>query len=461
MISVTELRNLISAGEGSRVEFKQSVPSKVKELSEEVCAFANATGGYLIIGVQDDNKVIGADINNSKRAAVQDSISEISPSVQYSMYCLSVDYKNVWVIEVKTGNAKPYIFSGNIFVREGSLCRKLTRAEDIRDFFQASDKVYFDATPMQNVDLSALLDKHSFQEFRNLVGFTNDIPDAQILENLQSYTDNGEVKRGAVLMFAKQPEEFFPHAVVRCVRFKGLNKVYIIDDKTFGGTLLTQYNEAINWIKNRLQISYSIKDAGPRQEIWEIPLSAFREALLNAMLHRDYYEQGACVTVEMYDDRIEIANPGGLLPLVAKNFGKRSLTRNPFLFNMFTRMHLVEHIGSGIPRMVKDMVDAGLPKPEFETEGMFVVTLFRPVAKYIKEQIEKEKLTERQKSVIEILKKNPNITMEEAGNLLNLGRTTVYQTLKELKQKGYVSFAGRKSCGEWLVSEPETEYGIY
>lgn len=85
---------------------------------------------------------------------------------------------------------------------------------------------------------------------------------------------------------------------------------------------------------------------------------------------------------------------------------------------------------------------------------------FRPVAKYIKEQIEKEQLTERPKSVIEILKKNPNITMEEAGNLLNLGRTTVYQTLKELKQKGYVSFAGRKSCGEWLVSEPETEYGI-
>ena len=156
-----------------------------------------------------------------------------------------------------------------------------------------------------------------------------------------------------------------------------LRKVYIIDDKTFGGPLYQQYLQAMAWLESKLQVAYKIEGAGPRKEIWEIPLTVFKEAIINALSHRDYYEQGATITIEMFDDRVEVYNPGGLLPIVAKDFGHKSLTRNPLIFGLFNRMHLVERVASGIPRMKEAMKEANLPEPEFHTDGMFTVVFKR------------------------------------------------------------------------------------
>ena len=95
------------------------------------------------------------------------------------------------------------------------------------------------------------------------------------------------------MFFGKQPERKFPHAITRCVLFKGTNKVYIIDDKTFGGSLYQQYLQAMSWLESKLQVAYKIEGAGPREEIWEIPLTVFKEAIINALSHRDYYEQAS------------------------------------------------------------------------------------------------------------------------------------------------------------------------
>ena len=151
--------------------------------------------------------------------------------------------------------------------------------------------------------------------------------------------------------------------VVRCVLFKGKSKVHIIDDKTFGGTLFRQYQQAMAWIESKLQIAYIIEGKGPRKEVWEIPLTVFKEAIINALSHRDYYEQGATTNIEMFDDRVEVSNPGGLLLGVVKDFGKKSMSRNPLIFGLFTRMHLVERVASGVPRM---------------RDGMFTVVFMRP-----------------------------------------------------------------------------------
>lgn len=139
--------------------------------------------------------------------------------------------------------------------------------------------------------------------------------------------------------------------------------------KPLGGPLYQQYLQAMAWLESKLQVAYKIEGAGPRKEIWEIPLTVFKEAIINALSHRDYYEQGATITIEMFDDRVEVSNPGGLLPIVAKDFGHKSLTRNPLIFSLFNRMHLVERVASGIPRMQEAMKEANLSEPEFHTEG--------------------------------------------------------------------------------------------
>ena len=98
---------------------------------------------------------------------------------------------------------------------------------------------------------------------------------------------------------------------------------------------------------------------------------------MNAICHRDLYEEGGTIMVEVYDDRVEISNPGGLLPVVAAEFGHKSMSRNPLIFGLFTRMHVVEKVGSGIPRMRRLMKEAELPEPQFNTRGFFTVTFMK------------------------------------------------------------------------------------
>ncbi len=120
------------------------MPSKLKDLSSEVCAFANSAGGTVLIGVDDSNIIQGVTIDNSKRSSIQNSIREISPPLNCNLEIVNVDGKNIGVIEVKSGQKKPYVLSGAIYVRNGSNTQKLTTADEMRDFFQQADRIYFE-----------------------------------------------------------------------------------------------------------------------------------------------------------------------------------------------------------------------------------------------------------------------------------------------------------------------------
>jgi ATP-dependent DNA helicase RecG len=116
MVSAEDILLIIDSGEGYNAEYKESVPSKVRELTEEVCAFANAAGGVLLLGVNDLNNIIGISIDNAKRSAIQNSIGEISPMLHCSLSLVEVEGKTVGVIEVPSGPNKPYVLSGAILM---------------------------------------------------------------------------------------------------------------------------------------------------------------------------------------------------------------------------------------------------------------------------------------------------------------------------------------------------------
>lgn len=194
----------------------------------------------------------------------------------------------------------------------------------MRDFFQQADKIHFDEKPCKEFDVLRDFDESHFKEFRSESGMPESIPDDQILRNLQVYAAEDIFKSGAVLFFAKKPEKFFEQAIIRCVAFRGETKRFIDDDKIFVGPLPYQFRQAINWVRGKINVGYDIEGQGSkaRVEIWEISESVFKEAIFNALAHRDYYEKGAVTTIEVYDDRIEISNPGGLLSAVKGEFGK-------------------------------------------------------------------------------------------------------------------------------------------
>ena len=135
-----------------------------------------------------------------------------------------------------------------------------------------------------------------------------------------------------------------------------------------------------------------------------------------------------------YDDRIEITNPGGLLPLVAKHFGRKSLSRNPYIFSLFMRMNLVEHVGSGIARMQELMLGAGLSEPQYETEGMFNIILLRKG-----HTASNPEISDLEKQVIELMSMKVKPTVGELCKKLGRKKSTIYNLLKSLRDKGLLN----------------------
>jgi len=238
MLSITDIESLIKSGEGYNTEFKKKIPSKVREITEEVCAFANAAGGTVLLGVDDDNGIVGVSFDNRKRSALQNSISEISPSLHCDIYPMEVDGKQIVVIEIPSGKNKPYVLSGAIYVRQGPNSQKLTTVEEMRDFFQQSERIYFDEAPCAGFDFNSDIEPTWFEEFRLEAGISKAIGQEQIIQNLKLLTTDGNVKNGGVLFFGKSPEQFMETAVIRCIKFDGTNKTHIVDDKMFGGPLI-------------------------------------------------------------------------------------------------------------------------------------------------------------------------------------------------------------------------------
>ena len=270
-LTSSDIESIVQSGEGYNAEFKISVPKKVKELSEEVCAFANSAGGVLLIGISDDNVIHGVEINNAKRSAIQHSLNEINPHLPTDFYSVDISGNTVWIIEVNTGTQKPYVLSGAIYVRQGPNTQKLTSVEQMRDFFQQSDRIYFDETPCTTFNIESDIDDEYFNEFRADAGLSKSVSREQIINNFRLLLPDGNMKNGGVLFFAKAPETFIDTAEIRCVSFEGANKTQIIDDKVFGGPLLKQYQYAMQWLKGKLNVRYKIEGSGPRKEIWEIP----------------------------------------------------------------------------------------------------------------------------------------------------------------------------------------------
>ena len=455
MLTEIELKSIISSGEGYNAEFKVSFPSKIKEVTEEVCAFANAAGGTLLIGVDDKNTIQGITFDNAKRSALQNSIGEISPTLHCEIYTAEVEGKEIIVIEVPSGDNKPYVLSGAIYVRQGPNSQKLTTVEEMRDFFQQADRIYFDEAPCKAIDIAKDITKENIRQFRELAGFNSTIADEQIFNNLKLYTKDTFLKNGAVLFFAQNPEQFFEKAVVRCIAFEGTDKRFIIDDKVMSGTLYQQFLQAMEWLKGKLNVRYDIEGAGsqPRKEIWEIPETVFREAIINALAHRDYYEKGARITIELFADRVEISNPGGLVSGIPRNeFGKRSLSRNPLIFGLFERIRMVEQIGSGIVRMRDLMKEAGLTPPEFTMDGLFTVVFRRPFDFERWVEIWVEKLTDNRVKILREVHRNNRVTKRELEQIIGLSASAIDNNIDALKELGLLERVGSDKGGNWRIN---------
>lgn len=365
------IEEIIEAGEGYHIEFKESLD---KSFIEEVCAFANSSGGKVILGVSDKGIIKGINTDNNFRSRIQDSLRQLQPSLN-----AGIEIKdNLIIVGVPDGNDKPYACSRGLFIRNGANSQKLTRNEII-EFFQKEGRVRFDELKNEKAVFESDFDEKAFENFINLAGITHSIDRMSLLRNLDCITDDEKFTNVGVLFFARDIDFLLNHAIVVCVLYKGTEKVNILDKKDFKGNIVENINNAILFVKRHTNVQYKIEKL-QREEIPDIPDVALREAIINAVCHRDYFDKSGNVLIEVFDDRVEISNPGGLPSgLKLSDFGRKGVVRNPLIASLLNRINYIEKVGTGINRIKQAVAENERSSVEFSFDSGFSV-IFRRLA---------------------------------------------------------------------------------
>lgn len=435
-----EFEFLLKEGEGYNLEFKERDSS---DLAKEICAFANATGGKILIGVTDKGEVKGITVTNRLKSQITDIARNFDPKLEISLE----EVGNVLIIHIPEGKNKPYSVNGKFFMRYGPNSQQLER-DEIREFFYKEGLISWDEQENREFSIEKNMSKEAYNRFVRLAHLSMVLSRKELLQNLTLLRDN-HLKNAGVLLFAKDITKFFLKATITCVLYEGTDKYNIIDKKEFTKDLYSNYQDALNYLKSKLNTMLIIT-GGPHEKRLELPEKALREALVNALGHRDYGVRGANVLVDIFLDRIEITNPGGLVKgLKREDFGRKSLSRNTLLFGLIQRTDLVENVGSGIRRMRNEMKTYGLYEPKFEiSEDWFTVIFKRPTLQ--KSEGVSGGVSEGVNLLKEYIQKNPGKRVPLLAKTLGSPAKTIERWLKQLKDKGKIEFKGSpKKGGYW------------
>ncbi len=371
-MNAADLDILLREGEGTTLEYKEGLSSS---LARELVALANTMGGRILLGVADDGSVPGVLDSNNLRARVQDIARTCDPPV----HVLVEPIGKVMVITVRESDAKPAQCSEGFFWRQGSVTQKLTRNE-IRDFFQTEGAVRFDLSPCPRFRYPQDFDRQKYRAWLKLSGITGRPRADDVLVNIEAAERCGGdlvFRNAGVLFFARNPRHFFPQAYITCLLARGVDKVHILDRKDFDGGVVADIEDALRFVERNTRTAYRIQRL-QRENVPEYPMGALREAITNAVMHRNWFIEGANVFVELYTDRIEVSSPGGLpRGMTLSDLGRKSVRRNALLADLLHRITFIEKAGTGIKRIRDEVRAQGCPEPVFENTGFFTAT-FRP-----------------------------------------------------------------------------------
>lgn len=422
---------LLAQGEGQRVEFKQGL----SRLDRELVAFANAAGGAILLGVDDRGDVSGIDTSNRMRSEVQVIARNCDPPLRIE---LVIHRQGVLEITVPEGDDKPYRCREGFFIRQGPTTQKLGTAE-IRRFLVESGSYHFDEAINPACRFPEDFDRGRFESYLQSAGIHVQARPEDIVLSLDAGVrqERGIVLRQAgVLFFSREPQRFVKESHLSCVRFRGTERLDVIDRQEVTGSPIEMIEAAMAFATRTIRVSYGIGSQARRREVPEYPLVAVREAVTNAVMHRDYRYDAAHVFLSIFSDRLEVENPGGLYSgLVLSDLGKRSVRRNRLLADLLSRARYVERVGSGISRMRHALEENGNPPMEIAASNFFVIT-FRP--RVALDAV----LTTRQTQLYYFVSGRPRTTKEEAGRFLSASSDTALRELRALMEVGLVRREG-------------------
>jgi len=450
----------------------QNVDWKVKwrdEYLEWVCGFANAQGGSLEIGRNDDGVVVGLDDSEIERLLdVLPNKIRNATGVLADVDIQSEDGKQYVVITVKP-YPSPVTYRGRYYYRSGSTKQELTGSA-LDEFMLRKQGKTWDGVPVPYVKESEF-NRDAFMLFRKkaiestrLTEADLEIDDAALLSNL-TLTEGKYLKRAAILLFHQTPENWVPGAYVKIGYFE--NDANIIYQDEVHGSLIAMPDKVLDTLYLKYFKGLISYRGIQRIETYPFAKSALREAILNAVIHKDY-STGVPIQIKVYPDKIVIYNTGGLpngwtIQTLMSTHGSNQ--RNPMIAGGFFRSGMIESWGRGIGKIIESCKEEGKPAPTFDTTGAdMMVTLFSNRQNEIASENEiytdgsiginigiKDGINETQKKIVALMKTDPKITAEQIANEIGISKRNVESNISKMKKAGIVEREGARKAGRWIV----------
>lgn len=443
--------------ESQNIEYKSTWRD---EYLKWICGFANANGGTIFIGKDDNGKVVGvADVSTNSTTAKR--LLEEIPNKVRDVLGIMVD---VNLHQTEQGDyleiiVEPYpngvSYKGQYHYRSGSTKQELKGAALEKFLLQKKGKRW-DGVPIPNISVSDLkqetfdfFKKRGVRSQRLDEESLNDTPE-QLLENLE-LTEGKYLKRAALLLFHPKPVKFVTGAYIKIGYFE--NDADLIFQDEIHGNLFEQIEKAIDLLFTKyIKAIISYENGLHRIETYEYPKEAVREALLNAIAHKDY-SSGSTIQISVYKDKIMIWNAGQL----PKNWTIETLLQkhssspyNPDIANAFFRSGYIESWGRGINKMTTLCIEAGLPKPEFDYQGSGMWTVFRKDI-YNAEYLQTLGLNDRQIKAVLFVKDKGKITNSEYQGINDCSRNTASNDLTDLTEKDILKPSGQRGAGAFYT----------
>ena len=439
-ILTTLLDNIVLLNEGQTIEFKESI----SKLDKEIVAFANSAGGTIYCGISDKGEIVGVNASNASLSQIQDIARNCDPPINLTLKILD---KKVIEIKIPESSEKPHQCSSGFYLRIGANSQKLKTTE-VKNILSRNQNI-FDSRVNELASFSKDFDQQRYELYCKLSNINLKRNYLDILESLGAVRNTTRKKMSknelsftntGVLLFTKNPKNFIPESFLTAVRYRGYDKFSIIDRQDFSGNLIEQIEEGLSFAKKNIEVEYEITGSGARGERHRYPLVAVREALVNAMVHRDYSFNNSCVYINIFLDRLEIENPGGIFgnASITEIEGK-SIRRNPVLSDLLFRAGYGEKLGSGLARIKESLKENNNPSYQISSTNFFSIRLLPRII------IKKEyNLSERQIEIISILNSSLSVlSSSDIGVRLGLSSTTITREIKKLIELNLVSVIGQ------------------
>lgn len=384
-MTLKQIKKLLSLGENQQVEFKSSF-NNLEELGMIVCGFLNSSGGYLICGINKRGDVIGiSESFKGEERLNQYLIQNISPKAFVAVQVEELEEKQVICIEVPAGSDVPYAFRDVIYIRSGEHTQ-VANAQTIRDIVMRHqieperwERRFSFANIEKDIDVQEVRDAVKAAGNVGRVLFRDDENIFMVLEDF-SVSRNGQLTNGGDVLFTTNPSIRLVQTRIRAMRYnsdKAGDK--FIDMKSFEGPLYRVFEDSYSFIvRNTATVSRFIKGSPNRQDAPIYPEEAVREALINALAHRDYSSPSGGVSIHVYPHRLEIWNSGALPDGVTTQSlleGQISILRNPDIAHVLYLRGLMEKAGRGSVLMVQKCLENGLPTPFWKSDPQLGVTV--------------------------------------------------------------------------------------